>query len=154
MKVTGVPDEVELHLEAAEVELFGVLLAELDDVVAEPDDGEVSRRLNPAALPGDEAASAQFRELTEEALRTGRQERIAMCRAELERLPVPLGDEDVGRRWLQVLNDLRLVLGTRLGVTDDGVPEPVDADDESLAPYAVYDYLTSVQDLVVRALMA
>jgi Domain of unknown function (DUF2017) len=157
VKLSGRAGRVKLHFEPAEVELLGVLLGELDDVLddtVEPGDAEVVQRLYPDALPGDDAASAQFGELTHEGLRTGRQERIAECRADLATLPVRLGDEDVARRWLQVLNDLRLVLGTRLGVTEDGVPEAVDVDDDAaVAPYAVYDYLTGVQDLVVQAVM-
>ncbi len=154
MRLSGRPGRVKLHFDPAEAQLLDVLLGELADVVTEPDDPAVGRRLYPDALPDDDAANAQFRELTHEGLRTGRRERIAACRAELQTLPVRLGDDDVARRWLQVLNDLRLVLGTRLGVTDDGVPEPDDVDDEAgLAPYAVYDYLTGVQDLVVHAVM-
>ncbi|WP_375489908.1 DUF2017 family protein [uncultured Jatrophihabitans sp.] len=158
MKLSGRPGKVKLHFEPAEVELLGVLLTELDEVVADEDaDTEVGRRLYPAALPDDPDASRQFRELTEEALRSGRRERISACRAQLQDPPVPLDDEDVARSWLQVLNDLRLVLGTRLGVTEDGVPPPVsgpeETDDDAVAPYAIYDYLTGVQDLVVRALM-
>ena len=151
MRLSGVPDDVALHLEPAEVELFGVLLTELEDVVADTDDTAIGQRLYPAALPGDDEGSAQFRALTEDALRSGRHERIETCRAELADLPVRLADADAARRWLQVLNDLRLVLGTRLGVTDRGVPEPASTDNAAVAPYAVYDYLTGVQDLVVQA---
>ena len=53
-----------------------------------------------------------------------------------------------------MLNDLRLALGTRLGITEDDT-----GDDRSTRatrtqrPRLVYYWLTAVQDSVVRALM-
>lgn len=153
MRLSGRPGKAKLHLRPGEVQLLDRMLGELDGVVASADEPAVSQRLYPAAVPDDPAASEHFRELTENALRTGRQERIAACRTELAALPIQLGDPDAARRWLQVLNDLRLVLGTRLGVTEDGRPEIDPEDTAAMAPWAIYDYLTGVQDMVVQALM-
>ena len=63
-------------------------------------------------------------------------------------------DEDQVLAWLGAINDLRLVLGTRLDVTEDlhetGVPEH----DQRAGPFAVYAYLGWLQEQVVRALAA
>jgi hypothetical protein len=144
-----------LRLEPAEVELLTMLFDELDallDETGETDD-EVLQRLNPAAYPDDEAAQAEYRRLTASGLRAERDERTAACRADLSRSPnVELTDPDVGRRWIQVLNDLRLALGTRLGITEDEDHE-IDATDPQARQRLVYYWLTGVQDSVVHGLM-
>ena len=52
--------------------------------------------------------------------------------------------------WLSALNDLRLVLGTRLDVTEemDAVPD----DHPRAGAFAVYSYLGWLQEQVVAAL--
>jgi hypothetical protein len=51
-----------------------------------------------------------------------------------------------------VLNDLRLALGTRLGVTEED-DHDVDATDPREQPRLIYYWLTAVQDSVVHGLM-
>ena len=62
---------------------------------------------------------------------------------------------DECRAWLGALNDLRLTLGTRLGLTEEdggelflGLPD----DDPRRAMHLVYDWLTYHQDRLVQAL--
>jgi hypothetical protein len=159
VNVTGGRGRLRLQLEPVEVELLSMLFDELDAVL----DGEagvedeVLRRLNPAGYRDDPQAAADFRALTEASLRTEREDRMATCRADLAGLTgdaagVDLSDPDAARRWIQVLNDLRLALGTRLGITED--------DDREIDPAApdgpareVYYWLTAVQDSVVHGLM-
>ena len=62
-----------------------------------------------------------------------------------------LTDPADATRWLQVLNDLRLALGTRLGISEDD-DEP-DLDDPEQQPRLLYHWLTAVQDTVVQHLM-
>ena len=52
---------------------------------------------------------------------------------------------EVAQRWLIVLNDMRLALGTRLGVTAEGFEE-IDPDDPEAAARAAYYWLTAIQD--------
>lgn len=155
MKVTGRGRRLRLRLEPVEVDLLTMLLDELDAVLDGEiaDDGDVLRRLNPAAYRDDPEAEADYRALTETSLRSERNDRMAACRAELAAgTDVDIADPDAARRWIQVLNDLRLALGTRLGITED--------DDRELDPAApdtaareVYYWLTAVQDSVVHGLM-
>ena len=155
MRLSNRRGRLQLHLEPGECELLSVLLDELDAVLAaEADaDDEVLRRLNPAAYRDDAEAEREYRELTETSLQALRDERIAACRAELASGgTVELTDPDAGRRWIQVLNDLRLALGTRLGVTEADAGE-LDADAPDAQPRALYLWLTEVQDLLVHALM-
>jgi hypothetical protein len=155
VKVSRRHGRLRLHLEPEEVELLTLLLDELDTVLdgpSDPDDAVLSR-LYPAAYPDDEEAATEFRSLTEASLRTDRTDRIDVCRADLAHGPdLDLSDPDDGRRWIQVLNDLRLALGTRLGITEDDDQE-LDPGDPGAQPRFVYYWLTAVQDSVVQGLM-
>lgn len=63
---------------------------------------------------------------------------------------IALTPDDVAA-WLGVLNDLRLVLGTRLEITED---EPdLDPAHPDAAAYAVYYWLTYLQGELVEQLL-
>ena len=63
---------------------------------------------------------------------------------------VALSPDDV-QAWLGVLNDTRLVLGTRLGVTED---EPdIDLDAPEARSFAVYYWLTGLQGDLIEMLL-
>ena len=111
-------------------------------------------RLFPDGYTDDKEASADFRRYTEPALRSAK-------RARLETVLATLGDEpgkvvlDPGQaeEWLGALNDTRLVLGARLGVTED-LEELVGSmsdDDPRLGLLWVYDRLTYLQETLVQA---
>jgi hypothetical protein len=57
--------------------------------------------------------------------------------------------------WLQAVNDVRLVLGTRLDITEDwpDARDDLAADDPHAALYDFYDWLTMLQDRLVVAAM-
>ncbi|TCN58545.1 uncharacterized protein DUF2017 [Rhodococcus sp. SMB37] len=54
--------------------------------------------------------------------------------------------------WLYGLNDVRLALGTTLGIDDD-TPETLDDDDPRAPHLDVYHWLTWMQDSLVQALL-
>ncbi|MEE2056710.1 oxidative stress transcriptional regulator AosR [Rhodococcus artemisiae] len=54
--------------------------------------------------------------------------------------------------WLYGLNDVRLALGTTLGIDDD-TPEALDDDDPRAPHLDVYHWLTWMQDSLVQALL-
>jgi hypothetical protein len=56
--------------------------------------------------------------------------------------------------WLGALNDLRLVLGTRLDVTEETFARPLDPRDPKAPELAVYGYLSWLQEQVVEATAA
>ena len=114
----------------------------------------VRQRLFPDGYRDDEDAAAEFRELTEAGLRDDKAARAERCRAEL---PAGSGRATTGRpdaaeRWLTVLNDLRLALGTRLGVTEDE-PADIDPADPRAQSWVVYYWLTTLQDGLVQTAM-
>ncbi|MGI8668186.1 MAG: DUF2017 family protein [Jatrophihabitans sp.] len=140
-----------LRLELAEAEssLLAGLLEDFAVMLADPDPADpVIRRLYPDGYREDEVASAEYRELVERDLRAERSGRLQLCRAEL-----PDGggrfslDEEAADRWLRVLNDLRLALGTRLGVSEE---DELDGTDPAVN---IYHWLSAVQDLLVENVM-
>lgn len=137
-----------VDLNAPEAALLAELLDEFADVLAAPDpDDPVIRRLYPDGYTDDPDAAREYRELVQDDLRAGRADRLQRCRAELPDSGRMELDAEATDRWLRVLNDLRLALGTRLGVTEEAEL------DEADPAVQVYAWLTAVQDLLVMQAM-
>jgi hypothetical protein len=122
---------------------------------ARPPEDPVLARLFPDAYREDPDAAGEFRRYTEPGLRSGK---VAAARTVLATLPgkggkVRLTPAD-GQVWLRALNDVRLALGVRLGITEDYEHElgGLSSDDPRAAYLAVYDWLTYLQETLVRAL--
>jgi hypothetical protein len=123
---------------------------------AAPSDPALAR-LFPDGYTDDPAASSDFRRYTEPGLRD--QKRVAL-RTALETIGEP-GERQVltpeqAEAWLRALNDTRLVLGDRLGVTEDleELVQSLADDDPRLGLLWVYDRLTTLQESLVQALWA
>jgi hypothetical protein len=148
--------EVVARLDRAEAGIVGLLLdqleqllaADADDVAGDP----VMARLLPEGHRGDPELAADYRELTESSLRSGKTDDLAVVRATLpeEGGEVRL-DRDQAGAWLRSSNDLRLALGTRLDITEDTEP-PDEIADEQDQQLAVYYWLTALQGSLVDAL--
>jgi hypothetical protein len=159
MKLSRRHGALRLRFEPFEVPLLVSLLedfvARLREARSAPGSSasdDVERRLFPSAYADDEAAS-EFRELTESVLREEREQRALACRDDLTAVDTELTvTAEEGQRWIQVLNDLRLVLGTQLDITEDDAPD-VDPGDPEAPARSVYYWLTYLQDSMVRALM-
>ncbi len=123
-----------------------------------PDD-PVLARLFPNAYPDDPEAAGEFRRYTEIGLRDQKYQRAVLARATLADTD---SHSDSARdlteaetlAWLGSLNDIRLALGTRLGVTDDDPDqfEDLTDDDPAWVSHFVYDWLGGLQELLVRCL--
>jgi hypothetical protein len=112
-------------------------------------------RLFPDAYKEDETASDEFRRYTQRSLKSAKQ---ANAQAVLDSLAnsgdkIVLSDGQV-LAWLGSLNDLRLVLGTRIGVTDDGheIPDDLDPEDGEFGLHHIYDWLTYLQESLIQAM--
>ncbi len=159
MKVTRHGESVRVRLGLAEVHVLDQVLGELQDFLApdalEPSD-PVRERLYPAAYD-DADASAAYRELTEAGLRQERTSRVEQCRVELgdarslvrADLNLSTGAAD---RWIRVLNDMRLAIGTRLDISEDDEGR-LDPDDPEVHLRARYVWLTALQDMLVTTLL-
>ncbi|MBU6213600.1 MAG: DUF2017 family protein [Actinomycetales bacterium] len=126
---------------------FDALIAQFSEHPVHPPTDPALHRLFPDAFAGDEQASAEFRRFTEAQLRTARSARsqslVASLRAAGEELVL---SQDQAHECVQTLTDLRLVLGTRLGITDDHDRN------EATPAHEVYDWLTWLQESLVQVL--
>jgi Domain of unknown function (DUF2017) len=140
----GTPDD----LDALEAMLYppGAAQTPEDPVLA---------RLLPDAYSDDPEAAGEFRKYTEPALRSAKYE---VARQMLDTLPEAGGriqlSKDQALAWLKALNDVRLALGVRLGVTEEFEQDwaKLKPDDPQWTAYEVYAWLGAVQESLVQAL--
>jgi Domain of unknown function (DUF2017) len=137
--------------EAAEAAETGGAAAEPPHI---PDD-PVLARLLPDAYQDDPAAAGEFRKYTESSLREAKK---YFAHSLLDTLP-PSGGRvkltgDQARDWLRALNDVRLMFGVRLEVTEDFEEQlaSLAPEDPRIAAFEVYGWLGAVQESLVRAL--
>jgi hypothetical protein len=144
------PDELEAMLEAS------------TGPVETPTDPALLRLL-PDGYRNDDDAAGEFRRLTESGVRASK-------RAALERVIDDLAeprfagkeggvridlDDTAADVWLPAITDVRLVFGTRIGITEDMDDERDSVAEGSLryTELAVYDWMSWLQDAIVRALL-
>jgi len=139
--------------DAAEQDPLAELVGMREGPVPRPSDPALERLL-PDAYREDDEAAAEFRRYTDQGLRDGK-------RAHAKALLSSLGPYVRGRRiplepglasaWLGCLNDLRLVLGTRLEVTEETELD-VPAGDPRAQALSLYGWLGWVQESLLAAL--
>jgi hypothetical protein len=150
--------DVVARLDPAESGVLGLLLDQLEQLLtadaADVEGDPVMARLLPAGHRTDPELAADYRDLTETALRSGKADDLAAVRATL---PVDGGqlrlDPEQAGAWLRTTNDLRLALGERIGVTEQTEP-PEDPSGEEGQQLAVYYWLTALQGSLVDAVAA
>ena len=161
------PDEIEVEvLRGAVTDLVALLgegAAEDADPLAalvglppgevEPPSDPALARLFPDAYgDDDDEASREFRRYTESDLRAGKRADAAVVLQTLVRPGRMVLDPEQAAAWLGTLNDLRLVLGTRLEVTEDldldGLPEG----DPRAPSLQVYGWLGWLQESLLSCI--
>jgi hypothetical protein len=140
---------VRLNFDEDELLLLRELLGELQVLLQDPDDPSVRRLFPPAH--DDLESEEQYRSLVRDQLVGGRAEALAAMRDTLGHGTLTNQEADA---WLRALNDLRLVLGTRLDVTEDLDFETLDPREPRGRELAVYAYLSWLQEQLVEALQA
>jgi Domain of unknown function (DUF2017) len=141
---------VRLRLPPDERALLRSLPAQLSSLLDEaPDDPSLERLFPPAY--DDAEDEAEYQHLMGEELLDGRRRALHVLEETVdeERLTAEQAES-----WLKALNDLRLVLGTRLGVRDDTLLEGLRSDDPNAVELALYAYLSWLQEQLVEALDA
>ena len=119
-----------------------------------PDD-PVLARLLPDAYRDDPDAAGEFRKYTESSLREAKK---YFAQTLLDTLPASGGrvrlTGDQARDWMRALNDVRLMFGVRLEVTEDFEEQfaGLAPEDPRIAAFEVYGWLGAVQESLVRAL--
>ena len=136
-----------LRLAEGERMLLRSLYDDLADLLVDPDDPAVRRLFPPAHA--DPESEEQYRLLVRDQLVSGRAEALDIVRATLSEKILSAEEADA---WLRGLNDLRLVLGTRLDVTEETDFERELDTSERGRELAIYAYLTWLQEQFVEAL--
>lgn len=132
-------------------EMLANLVEQLRDLLLEGS-SPLLRRLYPTAYPDDAEADAKYGELVRDQLLESHLSALdTLERTSATAAPVPMTDAELGQ-WMQAINSVRLILGTRLDVSEDDEPDDLDEDDPDYALHAVYDVLSVMLDLIVRAL--
>ncbi|MEY2468021.1 MAG: hypothetical protein QOF21_719 [Actinomycetota bacterium] len=149
----------DIRLPDAERELLaslpGELVELLDASVGDPDaianDPALARLFPDAYTAIDADLAAEYRRLMTEDLRERH-------RASLETMAAGANadriDADELYAWMTALGQLRLVIGTRIGVTEDLQAEGFPEDHPAAEAFALYSYLSWLQEQAVEALSA
>lgn len=133
--------ELDEHLRA----LIGGLVEDLRALI-ETDDPRLFR-LFPPPYGDDEERNQGYAVLAGAELRERRIESLEVVSAHLDATEL---DGEQLSAWMRSINDVRLVLGTSLGITDDGQEPPSDPSD--VATYTVYELLGVLLESIVQAL--
>ena len=118
----------------------------LHEVLSDAGDPGV-KRLFPAAHE-DPELDREFRDLTSGQLRANRESALALLQETAARDELSPEEAD---GWLRALNDARLVLGTRLELTEDFDWDGFDPDHPDAEELALYAYLSWLQEQLVEA---
>jgi hypothetical protein len=141
--------------EAAEQDPLAALVGLPSGDVTKPEDPALAR-LFPDAYGQDAEAATEFRRFTEADLRAGKRGNASTALTQLQPLLERGGrlvlDRDEADAWLGWLNDLRLVLGTRLEVTEDYDEEQLDPAEPRAQALAVYSWLGWLQESLISCL--
>jgi hypothetical protein len=141
--------EFELRIPRGERDILRSLPGQLR-VMLTTDDPALER-LFPPAYPDDPVRNEEYDSLVRSELTASRLTSIDVMEATIDAKHL---DEDQMVAWLGALNDLRLVLGTRLEVTEEMYEEEMSEDDPRLPGFALYSYLGWLEEQAVEALAA
>ena len=167
---SGIGGKLTLKLDPAEQAVLSQLFEQMAELLDDPDsqtntdplaqllnmggstqisEDPALARLFPDGYSDDEHASADFRRFTEQDLRAQKASALATVQATLANWngKASITDQQA-QDWLKALNDLRLVLGTRLEITDEAETD-FEADDPGIH---LYNYLTYLQGTLIDAL--
>ena len=139
---------VELRLSRDERSLLTGLVAELRALLDGAPGDPSLRRLFPPAYD-EENDERAYRDLMGDELLDGRRAALQLVAETVDRDRLSAEEADT---WLRALNDLRLVLGTRLDVQEDTFAEELRPDNPRAPALAVYAYLSWIQEQLVEAL--
>lgn len=135
----------QLRLPSAERQLLRTLPSQVRQLIAVGD--EATRRLFPPAYADDPASEAEYRQMVGSSILASHQESLRIMESTVD--SDVLDDAELNA-WLGALNDLRLVLGTRLDVGEDF--EPLPPGDPRTPAMVTYSYLSMLQEQIVIAL--
>lgn len=143
--------EFRLRLPKAERDALRAMPDQLRTLLSEQPDDPSLFRLFPSAYQDDPARDEEYRRLMHDELL---EQHLTSLRIMQETVDADRLTEEQAASWLSAMNDLRLVLGTRLDVTEDMYEEDIDQEDPRFPSLAMYSYLGFLEEQLVEALAA
>jgi Domain of unknown function (DUF2017) len=153
---------VDATFERGELQLLEGLPEQLRALYGGTDDDPARARLFPRAYldPTEEQAESEWEELVHPGLLEARLDALGILETTIaaaeptkrDRVVVHLSTEQANA-WLNVLNDARLALGSRLGVTDDTDLATLDPSDPNAPTLAAYGWFTYLEGELVDTLL-
>ncbi len=145
----------DVRLRHWERDLLGSLVTQLRELLTAGSGGGAAatavdptlKRLFPTAYPDDAGLDAEYQSLVRDDLL---ERRLAALDLVDETLDADVVTEEQLQAWMSAVNDLRLVLGTRLDVSED--LDEIDPDDPDAPLFAAYSYLGWLLENIVAAL--
>lgn len=139
----------DLRLPDAEREVLAAVLPELEALVVKGRGGDpTTTRLFPSAYPNDGERDAEYQQMVGDELVGRRRAALAAMQNTLQSDHL---DDDEMDAWMATVNDLRLVIGTRLNVSEQADPVP-NPDDPNAGLLSLYGYLGYLLEMIVEAL--
>ena len=111
------------------------------------DSGAELRRLYPTAYPDDAELESEYQQLVHDQLLMSRLDGIDTMEATLVNEVITPDEADI---WMNTINQLRLVLGTRLNVSEAD-HEPIDTDDPEATSLLIYQLLSQLLEALTHA---
>lgn len=136
-----------IRLQAEERALLAALPGQLMELLTEGDSSLA--RLFPPAYVDDLDRDREFHRLMHEDLLAAKRESAEVLAATADATVL---DEVQLTRWMGAINDLRLVIGTQMGIEEHTDIEDFADDDPDLQRFVVYRFLTYLLSLIVEAL--
>lgn len=176
-------EHIIIQMEHAEQTIIATLLSDVSQLLStdlpEPDadpferlvghldpDQDVTRPTDPALLrllpdvdSADPERSVEYRRLTERDLRESKLHSIRIALHSLGQHPSPIAlDADAARAWMRAMTDVRLVLASRLDITDDEDAERLLGGDTELgetgeAVLSLYELTTWLHEHITQFML-
>ena len=137
-----------LNLGEDERALMAAIVPDLRALLADDPNDEMLTRLFPTARPDDPEAEAEYREMVRGELVSKRLARLDTVADLAEATTL---SQDQLAAWVGAVNDIRLVLGTRLGVSEEDDFDELDEDDPEAVARSAYWYLGWLLEHLVEA---
>ena len=142
--------EFEIRLSTEERDVLRSVPAQVRDALTTGDKADPAvARLHPTAYPDDPDLDNEYQLLMGEDLDEGRLNALQTFEDSVDATVL---EEAQALAWLRAVNDTRLLLGTRLEVSEDPAERRVAPDDPRAPAVALYDYLSMLAEELVEAL--
>ena len=145
------PDRFHVRLSEAERDAVSRFVVQLRELLTleDPSSDPAVARLFPAAVPDDVLANLEYEQRHGHDLLLGKLEALDLVQTTLTKDTLT---EDEVLAWLASLNSIRLVVGTRLDLTEGSTEHDFADDEQASGLFEMYRYLTWLEGWIIEAL--